>query len=268
MTKHIKIGIINISNPSISFDSIANCVDKLKECNIEIADYCGDHSSSISRFKLCLQDKSISIIWLLTGGINIIKINFKELVSLRHPTKILIGSSDITHLFISVTKTTLRYYYFTNFLDFLNTRTIQEVAQQIYMFTEKSSNTLTVFDSYRLPHKIDILAYQIVGGHSVISSLFLGGKIHQTTKPLIYFWEHHYSTFESLELFEYWLNVFFMKCKEYHISIVLIGNSQIWNLEKDMYHTFDEQIDVIIKLGYIEMQIYFINQTKTPIPLQ
>ena len=90
----------------------------------------------------------------------------------------------------------------------------------------------------------------------------------QTTKPLIYFWEHHYSTFESLELFKYWLDVLFMKCRVYNISKALIGNSKIWNLEKDMYYTFDEQIDIIIELGYIEIQIYFIDQTKTPIPLQ
>lgn len=268
MTKKIRIGIINISNPDISFDSIRDNVKILKKNGIELVDYCGDHSSSITRFKLCLQDKNISIVWLLTGGVNIIKINIKELELLCHPTKILIGSSDITHLFMNITKPSLKFCYFTNFLDFLDTHTTQEFAQKVYMFTEESSNILTVLDSHISAFDIDISNYQIIGGHSVISSLFLGCKIQKTTKPLIYFWEHHYSSFESLELFEYWLNVLFMKCREYHITIVLIGNSKIWNSEKNMYYTFDEQISVISSTRYIETYIYFIDQTQLLIPLQ
>jgi LD-carboxypeptidase N-terminal domain len=254
------IAIVNLANPSLKLTNpIKSKFDKLQ--NFIFMDYTGDESNYIEQFHQSLKDKNVDIIWFLSGGTNLIKavklINWNLVLQSK---AIFVGSSDITHFFLFSPKVKNQmFYYFSNFVDFEPNLNDYSLLNMLTFFLKK--NLSLDFQGKKV--NLDLDTVNIVGGHSIISSLFVDKLTLSQTKENYYFWEHH-GNFETVEMYQYWLEILNFNCQEMGIRNIILGKSFIYENNKKI--NFNEQYE-IAKTILDQMIIRQIDQTEQPIAL-
>lgn len=255
-----KIAIVNLANSSksLNFDNI---IKTINDPDFAFINYSGDEKTYIEQFHKALRDSSVDVVWFLCGGTNCIRaINLIDWELVSKSKALFLGSSDITHFFQLAPKTlSQRFYYFPNFLDFSDKLNGFSLSQLLVSMREQTIKL--GFKNQTV--SLSLNEVNIIGGHSIISSIFKDRLHLSTAKENYYFWEHH-GNFESIEMYKYWLQVLSLGCKELGINNVILGNSLIYENGKpiDMENQYKIASQILSKY-----RIFTIDQTINPVPI-
>jgi hypothetical protein len=254
-----KIGIVNIANRDYVFKSIYE-FETFR--GLELIDFCDTDQSGYSNFSKALNSDELDFVWFLSGGTSTIDSMNQEFQILKRNKTRLIGSSDATHAFIHFKdEPVIEKYYYLNFLDFIkynnkNTLKFVELLKSPSDFKEKVKNSTNLSNEL-----------SIIGGHSIISAIHLGGLDNTQNKKYAYFWEHHAEKFESLEYFIYWLKVLGNDCRRHKIYYIIIGYSYVYDSVNGQYYDYDHQQVIVRKILKNDFVITFLDQRIEPISL-
>ncbi len=255
-----KIAIVNLANPLKKLNNtLKSKIDNIK--NFVFVDYTGNENDYLEQFHNALRDKTIDVIWFLCGGTNCIKtVNLINWNLVSKSKVIFLGSSDITHFFLfSQKNSSQKFYYFSNFVDFgVNLNEIS--LSKLFLLLKKKTLNL------RFKNKtisLDTGSANIVGGHSIISSLFVNKLSLSLNKKNYYFWEHH-GNFETVQMYQYWLEVLKFNCKNLRIKNIILGNSLVY--EDNIKIDFDQQYKIAKEI-LSETVVYTQEQAQIPIPI-